>query len=81
LNFLDFQFPTAEFGLAKEIEDQSRKAFFCIFLSSYAKMSFWGSKKRQVSKTVFWLYVLIVRSYRYKGKIPMLKAAPFLLWS
>jgi hypothetical protein len=36
--FLDFQFPTPEFGLAKEFEVE--KAFFFIFMSSYAEISF-----------------------------------------
>jgi hypothetical protein len=38
LEFLDFQFLTTEFRLAKEFKNQSRKDFFFIFMSSYAEM-------------------------------------------
>jgi hypothetical protein len=39
-DFFDFQFQKTKFGLAKE-----ELAFFFIFMSSYAKISFCGPKK------------------------------------
>jgi hypothetical protein len=50
LDFLDFQFLKTNFGLAKEFLEQSRNAFFVIFMSSYAEMSFWGPQTQKVNK-------------------------------
>jgi hypothetical protein len=47
--FFDFQYLTAELGLAKEFEDQSRKGVFLYFHISLCGMSFWGPKKRKVT--------------------------------
>jgi quinol-cytochrome oxidoreductase complex cytochrome b subunit len=44
---LDFQFPSTEFELAKNSNTNVTKAFFFIFMSSYAEMSFWGQKNRK----------------------------------
>jgi hypothetical protein len=43
--FMDFRYLTTEFGLAKESKIQVLNTFFFIFMSSYAEMSFWSSKK------------------------------------
>jgi hypothetical protein len=45
LDFLDFQYITTEFGLAKELKTKVEMVFFFIFMSSYAEMSFWGLQK------------------------------------
>jgi hypothetical protein len=44
---LDFQYLTAEFGLAKE---KVEKAFFFIFMSSCAEISFWAQKIEKFTK-------------------------------
>jgi hypothetical protein len=47
---LDFEFLTSELGLTKNSKIKVGKAFFFIFMSSYAEMSFWVPKKRKVKK-------------------------------
>jgi hypothetical protein len=42
---MDFLSLTAEFDVANEFKNQSRKEIFNIFLSPYAAMSFWGTEK------------------------------------
>jgi hypothetical protein len=66
LDFLAFQCSTAEFDLdwQKNSKTNVEKAFFLIFISSYAKMSFWDPKKRKRhligSKTFFCQWVAMV---------------------
>jgi hypothetical protein len=46
---LDFKFPTTEFVLAKECQDQSRNGVFFIFMSIYAEEFLWPKKRRKKS--------------------------------
>jgi hypothetical protein len=54
LDFLDFQYPSTEFGIA-QFKTNIEKAVFCIFMSSYAEMRFWAQKvkKSQSQKAPF----------------------------
>jgi hypothetical protein len=49
LDFLDFQFLTTEFGLAKEFQDQSRKGALLYFHIFLCGNEFLGPKKRKKS--------------------------------
>jgi hypothetical protein len=50
LDFLDFQFRTTEFGLAKEYEDQSKKRVFLYFYVLLPGNEFFGSKREKFTK-------------------------------
>jgi hypothetical protein len=45
VDFLDFQYLTTEFGLAKNSKTKVEKVFFFIFLSSCPEMSFFFGPK------------------------------------
>jgi hypothetical protein len=48
LDYLDFQFISTEFGLAKD----QKRCFSLFFLSFCAEMIFWGQKKRRMPDVI-----------------------------
>jgi hypothetical protein len=66
---MDFRYLTTEFGLAKESKIQVLNTFFFIFMSSYAEMSFWSSKKSLMRVNFFYSSKRLIRVLKKNFKL------------